>query len=68
MEGCKPPLYKTQRGRPKGTKRILGADEVMDRTSRMCRNCNQMAHHNSATCRNAPRGQMDIIPEAIVEI
>ena len=68
MEGCKPPLYRTQRGRPKGTKRILGADEVMDRTSRMCRNCNQMAHHNSATCRNAPRGQMDIIPEAIVEI
>ena len=68
LEGSKPPAYKTQRGRPKGTKRILGADEVMDRAPRICGNCNQLATHNSATCRNAPGPRYDVIPEPTIDI
>ena len=68
LEGSKPPAYKTQRGRPKGTKRILGADEVMDRAPRICGNCNQLATHNSATCRNAPGPRYDVIAEPTIDI
>jgi hypothetical protein len=69
MEGCLPPIYKTQRGRPKGSKRIRGADEVLDRMSqRMCRSCNTVANHNSATCRNGPQAAAPIADDLVVEI
>ena len=68
LEGVKPPLYKTQRGRPKGSKRIRGADELLDRTPRICSNCNQLATHNSATCRNGPQQHSQVVDEPMVDI
>ena len=65
LEGAKPPVFKTHRGRPKGSERIRGADKVMDRTLRICRICNQPGLHNSATCRNGPQQQAKIIEEGL---
>ena len=68
LEGVKPPLYKTQRGRQKGSKRIWGVDELLDRTPRICSNCNQLATDNSATCRNGPQQHSQVVDEPMVDI